>query len=238
MRTGGAPLATFVLIHGAAGSAWDWHLLVPELQQRGHDVVAVDLPCENDSAGLPEYAETVVDAIGERQDLVVVAHSFAGFTAPLVCERVPVRLLVLLNAMVPAVGESPGEWWEITNHAEAQRRAAEAEGVSPETADDLLYLFFEDVPPDLTAEAMRRERRQSGTPLEKPWPLERWPDVPTRVLLSRHDHFFPRDFMRRLAQERLGSTADEIDGGHVVALSRPRELAERLEGYAREAGIL
>jgi pimeloyl-ACP methyl ester carboxylesterase len=106
---GGAPLATLVLIHGAAGSPWDWHLLVPELQQRGDRVAAVDLPCEDDSAGLPEYADTVVDAIEERGDLVIVAHPFGGFTATLVCERGPVRLLVMLNAMVPALGESPGD---------------------------------------------------------------------------------------------------------------------------------
>jgi hypothetical protein len=30
----------------------------------GHDVVAPDLPCDDDSAGLLEYTKTVVDAIG------------------------------------------------------------------------------------------------------------------------------------------------------------------------------
>ena len=85
---------TYVLIHGGGGGAWIWNLLAGELRARGHDVVAVDLPIEDDSAGLNEYAETVVGAIGDRTDLVVVAHSLGAFTGPLVCARVPVAMLV------------------------------------------------------------------------------------------------------------------------------------------------
>ena len=32
----------------------------------GHDVVTMDLPCDDDTAGLAEYTDTVVDAIGDR----------------------------------------------------------------------------------------------------------------------------------------------------------------------------
>ena len=87
-------MTTFALIHGAGDVGWYWHLVEAELGERGHDVVAPDLPCDDDSAGLSEYADTVIEAIGERTDLVVVAQSLGGFTAPLVCERVPVKLLV------------------------------------------------------------------------------------------------------------------------------------------------
>ena len=93
-------MATFALIHGGGGSAWDWHLVVPELQERGQQVVAVDLPSDDESAGWWDYADAVVDAIGYRSDLVVVGHSLGGFTAPLVCARVPVDLVVLLAAMI------------------------------------------------------------------------------------------------------------------------------------------
>jgi pimeloyl-ACP methyl ester carboxylesterase len=44
-------MATYVLIHGGGGSAWEWHLVAAELRERGHDVVAVDLPIEDESAG-------------------------------------------------------------------------------------------------------------------------------------------------------------------------------------------
>jgi pimeloyl-ACP methyl ester carboxylesterase len=65
-------VAAFALIHGGGGSAWDWHLVAPTLRERGHDPVAVDLPSEDESAGWSEYTDTVVRAVGDRSDLVVV----------------------------------------------------------------------------------------------------------------------------------------------------------------------
>lgn len=228
-------MGTFVLMPGAGGSAWYWHLVVPELRRRGHDAVAVDLPGDDPSAGLSEYADAVVAAIGARTNLVLVAQSFAGFSAPLVCDRVSVDLLVLLNAMVPSPGESPGDWWANTGHEQARREQAERDGRTIGGEQDLLdALFFHDVPPDVTAEAARWERDQSMTPFEKPWPVRTWPDVPTRFLLCREDRFFPAEFQRRIVRDRLGITPDEMPGGHLVALSRPTELADRLEACQAE----
>jgi pimeloyl-ACP methyl ester carboxylesterase len=235
-------MATFVLIPGAGGNAWYWHLVVPELIERGHDVVAVELPADDDTAGLAEYVDTVLDAIGERRDrsdVVLVAQSLAGFTAPLVADRVPVELIVLLTAMIPSAGESPGEWWSNTGQDRAMAEHAARHGTPArlDTADDIEAVFFHDVPPDVTAEAMRGGKHQSGTPMETPWPLAAWPDVSTRFLLCRDDRLFPAEFMRRLVRERLGITPDEIDGGHLVALSRPKELAERLDTFITQTRI-
>jgi pimeloyl-ACP methyl ester carboxylesterase len=225
-------LATFVLIHGAGDSAWYWHLVEPELRHRGHDVVAMDLPCDDDSAGLAEYADAAVDAVGDRKDLVVVAQSFGGFTAPLVCERTQAELLVLVAAMIPAPGEAPNDYWANTGYEAATRESMEDDKASGDNEDATAAIFFHDVSPDLVAEAMKRERNQSTARMGEPWPLKSWPDVPTRVLLCRDDRLFPADYMRRVVRERLSITPDEIDGGHCIALSRPQELADRLDAFA------
>jgi pimeloyl-ACP methyl ester carboxylesterase len=222
----------FVLIPGAGGVAWEWHRLEPELRALGHDVLAIELPAGDDSAGLTEYADTVVDAIAARTGIVLVAQSFGGFTAPLVCERVTVDLLVLLNAMVPLPGETFGEWWSNTDHAPAYRAHAATLGLDPSDLQDDRIVYYHDLPPDLVEAALALESDQSSTPLDQPWPLERWPDVPTRVLSGRDDRMFPAAFQRRVARERLGIEADEIAGGHMVALANPAGLAERLDRYA------
>ena len=228
-------MATFVLIHGAGSDSWYWHLVVPELIVRGHDVVTPDLPSDDDAARLREYADAVVDAIGDRTDLVVVAQSLGGFTAPLVCVRVPVSLMVLVAAMVPSPGESAGEWWANTGHEQARREQALRDGRSPDAGFDPMVDFFHDVPAGVVEEAFARgERAQSETVFGDPWPLESWPDVPTRFLLCRDDRFFPAEFQRRVVADRLGMTPDEMDGGHLPALARPKELAERLVAYADE----
>jgi pimeloyl-ACP methyl ester carboxylesterase len=223
-------MTTFVLIHGGGDVGWYWHLLEAELRARGHDVVAPDLPCEDDSAGLGEYADAVVEAIGERTDLVVVGQSYGGFTAPLVAARLPVDVLVLLAAMIPSPGETPEDWWTNTGYATAVREQAARDG-GRTGSDDPLVSYYNGVPHALAEEALRRARRESTTAWRTPWPLDVWPDVPTKFVLCRDDHFFPAAFLRRLAAERLGVIADEIPGCHCVALSHPRELAERLVTY-------
>ncbi|WP_245627731.1 alpha/beta hydrolase [Actinomadura oligospora] len=220
-----------MLIPGGGADPWYWHPLVDELRGRGHDVVPVDLPSEDDSAGLSEYADAVVEAIGDRTDLIVVAHSLGGFTGPLVCDRLPVDLLVMLQAMVPKPGESPGEWWAATGYEQARREQDALDGRAP---DDEETLFYSDTPPALIAEAAKHPRGQSGTPMMKPWPLPAWPDVPTRFLLARDDKFFPAEFLRRVVRERLGIVPDEMPGDHMPMLSHPKELATRLETYRAE----
>ncbi|HET9346362.1 MAG TPA: alpha/beta hydrolase [Candidatus Limnocylindrales bacterium] len=224
-------MATFVLIPGAGGDPWEWHLLAAELEALGHDVVPVRLPAGDDQAGWSEYADAVVEAIGDRRDVILVAQSLAGFSAPLVCERRPVDLLVLLNAMIPTPGETGNDWWSNTRRREAEQAYFQEVGLPPQIADDELAVYFHDVPAAITEEAAGHVPEQSGTPMGQPWPLDAWPDVPTRVLAGRDDRLFPAAFQRRIARERLGIEADEIEGGHMVALSRPRELAERLEAY-------
>ncbi|QFZ20288.1 alpha/beta fold hydrolase [Saccharothrix syringae] len=225
-------MATYVLVPGAGGDAGFWRFVEPLLRRRGHDVVAADLPAADDSAGLAEYADAVVTAIGDRRDLVLVAHSLGAFTAPLVCERVPVDLLVLVAAMVPAPGEAPGDWWANTGQVQAEREVRQAHGLDPDAPWDLGFTFLHDVPAEVAAPlAAEGWPAQSGTPFGRPWPLGAWPDVPTRFLLCQDDRLFPAEFQRRVVKERLGITPDEMPGGHLPALARPAELVEWLERY-------
>lgn len=224
-------MATFVLIHGAGDVGWYWHLVEDELRGRGHDAVAPDLPCDDDSAGLREYAAVVVDAIGDRSDIVVVGTSFGGYTAALVADQVPGRVLVLVNGMIPTPGEKGEDWFANTGWEQAVARRAALDGGKTGHPDPFVT-FYHDVPRALAEEALSRERRQSETPGREPWPLGDRPSVPTAFVLCTEDRFFPDDFMRRVVTERLGIVPDEIHAGHCVALSRPVELADRLDTYA------
>lgn len=228
--------ATFVLLPGAGGDSWYWHRVAPLLRARGHEVVTPDLPAADDAAGLAEYADAVVQAISGRTGLIVVAQSISAFVAPLLCDRVDVRLLILVAPMIPAPGESPGAWWANSGQTEARRRQDEIEGRDPDARLDVVVTLMHDVPSQIVDEAFARgEPRQSDTPFAQPWPLDTWPGVPTRVLAGRHDRLFPLEFMRGLSAKRLGVAADVIDTGHLPALSRPEELTRWLEIYRAEA---
>lgn len=232
---------TFVLVPGAGGSAWYWHLVAPLLQEHGHEAVPVELPAADDRAGLPQYAAAVVRAMGNRdpKGVVLVAQSLAGFTVPLVCKKARVVLVVFVNAMIPTPGETPGEWWRNTGHAEAKRQKNLSDGRKADAPFDPLIDFFHDVPQLVIDEAWARgEPRQSDSVFRSPCIFKAWPTIPTRVLIGRDDRFFPAEFQHRVARERLGISADEMPGGHLVALSQPTELSARLIAYAstRDAG--
>lgn len=224
-------MTTFVLIPGAGSDPWYWHLVVPGLKALGHDVVTPDLPCDDDNAGLEDYAQSVIDAIGNRSELVLVAQSMGAFTAALVAHKLPVELIVLVAAMVPLEGETPGEWWDATGSGAARREAEERAGRSVDGDFDVVATFLHDVPEDLVRESEHHVRQQSDNPLVWDVRMPAWPDVATRFLLCRDDRMFPAEFQRRVVKERLGITPDEMDGGHLPALHSPDELVRRLEAY-------
>lgn len=209
-------IATYVLIHGAGSDGWHWHLVAPLLRERGHQVIAPDLPVADPDAGLELYTHAVIEAMGDATHVVLVAQSLGAFVAPLVCERRPVELLVLVNGMVPRPGES--DWWS-------------AAGYPLELGPDFdpVETFLHDVPEDVRAASADHVFEQSDRPMDEPHPLERWPDVPTAFVLSRDDRFFPAEWQRGIVRERLGIEPVEIPGGHCPALSRPEELVSALE---------
>jgi pimeloyl-ACP methyl ester carboxylesterase len=224
---------TFALIHGAGDVGWYWHLVERELRKLGHEVVAPDLPCDNDRAGLEEYAQTVISAVGTRRRVVVVGQSYGGFTAPIVVERLDADALILVAPMIPRPGERPKDYWKNTDYSRAVKKQAARDGGMTGHQDPYV-LFYHDVPRKLAERAMRHGRPQSETPGVAPWPLDSWPGVRTKVVLCTQDRVFPANYLRRIVDDRLGIVPDEIAAGHCVALSRPKELAALLNGYAGE----
>ncbi len=155
-----------MLIHGAGDAGWYWHLTEAELRARGHHTIAPDLPCDNDTASLDDYAGTVADAADGRPDLVIVGQSYGAFTATLAASQLPAQLLVLLAGMIPIPGESPGQWWSNTGYRQAAEEQARLDG-GKTGHDDPLVSFYNGIPRPLAKEALRRagagNPRRSGT---------------------------------------------------------------------------
>jgi pimeloyl-ACP methyl ester carboxylesterase len=219
-------MSTFLLIPGAGGMSWYWHRVAQRLRDAGHEALALDLPADDPDAGLSAYVDLAVAAAEGHEDLVVAAQSMGAFTAAPVCERLPARRLVLLNAMIPAPGEKAGDWWENTGSEEARRAAARAGGY-PEALDLQTY-FLHDLSPEDVAESAKQERDEAEIAFAEPCPFTRWPDVPTTVLAGRDERFFPFAFQQRVARERLGIEAQPVPGGHLNALSQADAVTRAL----------
>ena len=210
----------YVLIPGAGGRAWYWHLVAASLADRGHRAVAVELPADDDTKGLSDYAQAVLDAAATASEVVIVAASLGAFTAPLVVGQFQTAAVVLINPMIPVPGETPGAWWRDTGAVEARCARASRLGY-PVEFDPGTYLFH-DVPPQVLATASSKGE-QSQRPFRDPCLFTAWPAA-TMVISGKDDRFFPLEFQQQLGRERLGVEAVIVPGGHLVALGHPDEL--------------
>jgi pimeloyl-ACP methyl ester carboxylesterase len=226
--------ATFVLIPGAGTDPRVYTSTIEGLGTLGHHALAPPLPLRDKDARPSDHADAVAGAVPRDAELVVVAQSLGAFAGPLVAARVRIAQLILLAPMIPKPGETAGEWWGNTGHeqaiAEVLKRYGPMRAWGP---DAVAEVFLHDVDPAVAQENERFQGAPGTGMFAEPWPLAAWPDVPTRVLVPTGDRLFPRDFQRRVARERLGLEIDEMAGGHLPMLSRPRELAERLVELAQ-----
>ena len=200
----------------------------PLLHKAGYHSVAVSLP-NWAGATFADHADAIVAAAEAATEITLVAQSMGAFSAPLACDRLAVAELVLLNAMIPAPGETAGEWWASTGQPDAMRSNDLREGRDPDAGFDAQTYFLHDLPPDVLALLMSSgDEEPVGSLFESPFPLTRWPDVPTTVLAGRDDRFFPYEFQDRIARDRLGLEVEPLPGGHLLALSKPEALVARL----------
>lgn len=228
-------MSDFALVHGAYHGAWCWDRVVDELTARGHRAVAMDLPCEDPTAGVERYAATVVDAMsGLGDDAIVVGHSLGGMTIPAVAAARPVGRLVFLAAIVPAPGRHFMEIAAADPPADPEFMVAgvdHGDGTSryqPEYVEQ----FFTHEAPEHTEWVAARLRRQSWAVTNEVYPLSEWPAVPSAYIVCRDDRVVVPDYQRRAAREVLGVEPIELAGGHEPMIARAAELAAVLDQIA------
>ena len=179
---------------------WCWHLVEAAIRERGHETVAPDLPIEDDAAGLSDYAAAVVDAIGDRRDVAVVAQSFGGYVAPIVAELIGARLIVLVAGMIPMPGESAEAMFGATGWEPERLEDSSTLAVSPRRAADL------------AEEASPGAAGKSDTPGAEPWhsPPGR---NPTRSCSDETTGFFRRSASTAGAGAAWHRSPDGIESG-------------------------
>jgi pimeloyl-ACP methyl ester carboxylesterase len=236
-------VTVFALVHGAWHGAWCWERLAPELESRGHQVVAMNFPCEDTTATFESYAGIVVDALAavDAEDVVVVGHSLGGLTIPLVAARRPVSRLVYLCAGVPIPGLSVAEQLVL----EPDTRVPGYD-VGLETDDqgrirwiseaDARRGLYADCQQRVAKAAFERLRPQALTLYAQPCALETLPPTPSVYIVCRDDRYLNPDRGRKVARERLKAELVELPGSHSPMLSRPSDLAAVLHERCQSTG--
>ena len=206
-------MATFSLVHGAWGGGWLWDPLRGELEARGHVVQAPDMPCEDMSAGVDEYAAAVPPAD------VVVGYSLGGLTIP----HTEADTHVFLTALVAGAS---GEWNDVFVPGFGEGRVRDDLGRSyyPDLAVAVREL---QIPPEHSplAAKLRRQAPYDAPPVHVNRPA---------YIVCAHDAVIRPEWQRYAARDVLGVQPIELEAGHSPMLERPRELAVLLDGLASQ----
>jgi pimeloyl-ACP methyl ester carboxylesterase len=241
-------MSLFCLVHGAFQGAWCWDLLIPYLEAQGHKTVAMDLPIEDASASLSQFADVVLQALPKTDDdIVLVGHSMAGTVIPLVAQAHKIRQLVFLAALIPYPGISTIDQFyhnldadslKLLNYApkELSQLAQFADepdmfnpvSVGRDFSDEavLMEVFYNDCQPDIMRWALlKRRSQQSMAYIFEVNPLKSLPNIECKYIVCTDDRIISPAWSRYAARKRLGVDAIELPGGHCPHLSRPADLA-------------
>lgn len=238
----------FVLVHGGFHAAWCWERTIVELQDLGHDAVAVDLPGHGARIGQESTLATRRDAILTAMaddECVLVGHSGGGFDATLAADARPdlVSHIVYLAAALPREGRTYPEAMAMRDDEDL------GDGFDADVGEMLSYLHFEEDGAmtfadfdgawkyfyhDCDEATARWAFERLGpewfgdttvTPVSVPHFWEA--DLPRSFIVCEQDRSMPRWLADTVAR-RLGVTPLAIDASHSPFLSRPRDLAELL----------
>lgn len=112
-------MTTFIFVHGSWHAGWNWHKVIPLLEQAGHRGVAPDMPGHGrdrtpaSGVSLERGVDAVLEcADAEPDPVVLVAHSRNGILISQAAERRPARIagLVYLAAYLVPNGKSMMEY--------------------------------------------------------------------------------------------------------------------------------
>jgi pimeloyl-ACP methyl ester carboxylesterase len=227
----------FVFSHGGRHGAWSWKLVLEELEARGYEAVAIDLPVEEQDAGAARCAEVVAEAARPLAGAVtVVGHSVSGLVIPLVPALTPVEELAFVCTPLPVPGVSLWDQLEggpnrdvLLREALQPMLTAQDEGNPVGIAEaHALHTYYHDVPDELARWAVSQLRPPLPVLTKEPSPLQRWPEVRMRYVLGRNDRIVNPDWARREVPRLLGVTPIELDTGHSPFLARPAALVDAL----------
>jgi pimeloyl-ACP methyl ester carboxylesterase len=224
-------VANFCLIHGAWHDGSCWEPVARRLQERGHEVVAPDLPLHDPNAGFEERARPALQALdGAADPVVVVGHSMGSAYATLVAVACPGSLLVhlcpRLGGFAPPAG-APDPFREGFPFP-----ADRPDGTSAWDAEAAVGAMYRRLPPE-TARTLVRCLRPMAAPADE-FPLANHPVIPTVLVYAADDEIFAPAWERFMARELLGIEPIEIPGGHFPMAEDPDALADLLDRLSHE----
>jgi pimeloyl-ACP methyl ester carboxylesterase len=237
---------TYVLIHSAWLGGWAWQPLASILEQRGHKVIAPDLPGHGADKTPPAqvtmeaYLKTVTEILDAQDEpVVLVGHSLGGIVISQAAELRPdkVRALVYLCAFLLPLDGSFKKATEGVRSLVLDNLVMAADGGSVTIKEDVIHeALAHDVAEEAFAEARARIVPEPAAPLATPLASteEGWGRIPRYYIECLADRAIPPEVQQAMYTAIPVKRRFSMKTSHAPNFSAPEELAGYLLEIAAE----
>jgi pimeloyl-ACP methyl ester carboxylesterase len=222
----GTDAPTIVLVHGAWANGSSWEAVIPLLQARGLDVVAVHNPASSFEADVAATRRVIAD---QTNDVILVGHSYGGAVITEAGNSDKVRALVYVAAFAPSPGESvnaivgsapqPPEW--------SSQIHADAGGYLTWPAAAMAKYFAPDISPEASALLAATQAPIFAGAFDGKITSAAYTQKPTWFVVADNDQIIPPPLQAAFA-DKMGATTIHVASSHVAMLSQPQAVADAI----------
>jgi pimeloyl-ACP methyl ester carboxylesterase len=222
-----------VLIHGAFADGSSWSAVTEDLQAKGYEVVAPQLP----ETSLADDVARLRQALAWLDGPTIVAgHSYGGqVITSLGADTGDVAGLVYIAAFALEEGETiSGVNGNYPPPPALANLIVDEQGFGRVPEDDFVGHFASDVDPTKAKVMYAAQQPVSMSVFGDAMGTPAWKSMPCWYLVSVNDEAIAPDAERMFA-ERIGAETVEVPSSHVAMVSHPDAVVELVEAAARAA---
>ena len=219
---------TIILVHGAFADGSSWNKVIPILQKKGYQAIAV----QNPLTSLSDDVAAVERAISEvKGKVVLVGHSWGGAVITQAGNNDKVKSLVYVAAYAPSEGQSIDS---ISREAYAERKVPNVPGFNDPVITDgyirlkedaIIKYFAQDLPLQEAKNIAAGQGRFHVSTLTAKITVPAWKNKPSFFVVADNDQIISPQVESEMAK-KIHATTYHIPASHVVMLSKPAEVAE------------
>jgi pimeloyl-ACP methyl ester carboxylesterase len=216
------PVNNIVLVHGAFADGSSWSKVIPLLQAKGYNVIAVQNPLSSLADDVAATKRAIAQTNGP---LILVGHSWAGMAISEAGNDPKVVGLVYISALVPKKGQ------DAADTTKGYPTAPGSAEVKPDAAGYLTLTrkgFDEDFVPELPAAergvAYATQGPWNSAALSEKVLNPAWQSKPSWLIADANDRMVPPQYEKDTAKV-IHATLTILASGHVPMLSMPGRVA-------------
>jgi len=220
---------TVILVHGAFADGSAWGDVIPNLEQEGYDVIAVQNP-------LTSYADDVattrrvIDA--QAGSVVLVGHSYGGAVITGAARNASnVRALVYVAAFAPDDGENLQALLEKYPSKIGAALVPDAAGFLYIDRSKFKEVFAADVFERVLSVMSATQKPINSQIFGQVYEAPAWKDIPNWYLLATEDQAI-NPALQHMFAERMGATTREVRSSHVPFASQPSAVSDIIKEAA------